>query len=216
MREHLRGQLKWSQALQKEQADRRRLPAPEFKVGDMVMLDRRNIKTKRPNKSLDHKNIGPYAIKRAIDNFAYELDLPENMGKVHPVFHPWLLHLDNSDPLPGQVIAPPPPVDTDEEGDIYDALEVLESKIDGRMIDPATRKKGCLKYKVLFTGHADPDWIPYRNTAGCPDLVADFHHAHPEAVGPHSTFERPAEWTPLIAQLICEWTQESTWSVSGY
>lgn len=80
------------------------------------MLDSRNIKTIRPNKSLDHKNLGPFQIIKAHNNSAYELDLPPSMNKIHPVFHPWLLHLDNSDPLPRQRIPPPPPLEIDEEG----------------------------------------------------------------------------------------------------
>lgn len=65
------------------------------------MLDSRNIKTVRPNKSLDHKNLGLYKIVKAYGNSAYELELSLSMGRVHPVFHLWLFHLDNSDPLPG-------------------------------------------------------------------------------------------------------------------
>lgn len=45
LRLYLRDQLKWSQALQEEQANRNRHPAPEFRVGDLVMLDCRNIRT---------------------------------------------------------------------------------------------------------------------------------------------------------------------------
>ena len=205
MRQHVKEQLEWSRALQKEQADRRRLPAPEFMVGDMVMLDSRNIKTARPTKSLDHKNLGPYRITKAYGNSAYQLDLPASMGRVHPVFHPWLLHLDNSDPLPGQRIPPPPPVDIDEEGEIWDVEEILDSKIDGRMKDPLTGKKGCLLYKIKYTGpeaHDNPSWQPFTNAAGSADLIADFHHVYPDKAGPHSSFRKPSEWSPLLALLI--------------
>ena len=87
MRMYLRDQLKWFQALQKEQADRHRLSAPEFKVKDMVMLNRRNIKTVRSNRSLDHKNIDSYRIIKALRNITYELDLSQSL-KVHSVFYP--------------------------------------------------------------------------------------------------------------------------------
>ena len=65
----------------------------------MVMLDVRNINTTRPNKSLDYKNLGPFEVVRVINNSAYELKLPPAMEGIFPVFHPWLLHLDNSSPL---------------------------------------------------------------------------------------------------------------------
>ena len=201
LREFLREELKWSQAIMAEYANRKRAPAPSFKVGDMVMLDSRNLKTTRPNKSLDHKNLGPFRISKAINNMAYELELPEGMN-VYPVFHPWLLHLDNSDPLPGQVQQPPPPVHTDDEGSDHYVDEVTDSRIDGRRVDPYSGKKGCLVYKFKWTGHTDPaKWEPYWNAAGCPDLVADFHHAYPDKPGPHESFITPEDWEPLIAML---------------
>ncbi len=39
LRKHLREELRWSQAIKSEQANRNRQPAPEFKIGDIVMLD---------------------------------------------------------------------------------------------------------------------------------------------------------------------------------
>ena len=101
IRIYLRDQLKWFQALQKEQADRHRLSTSEFKVRDMIMLNRRNIKTVRSNRSLDHKNIDPYKITKALKNMAYELDLSQSL-KIHSVFYSWLLHLDKSDSLSKQ------------------------------------------------------------------------------------------------------------------
>ena len=50
------------------------------------MLNARNIKTKRPSKGLDYKNLGPFKIVRAINNSAYELKLPQSMESVFPVF----------------------------------------------------------------------------------------------------------------------------------
>lgn len=202
LRHFLQEELKWSQALMTEQANRHRRPAPEFKEGDMVMLDSRNIKTSRPSKSLDHKNLGPYKIIRVINNMAYELELPDGMN-IFPVFHPWLLHTDNSDPLPGQTEPPPPAVHTDEEGTEHYVDEVIDSQIDGRRNDPVTGTRGCLMYKFKWTGYSDPPkWEPYTNAAGCPDLVADFHHSRPDKPGPHKSFRTPGDWEPLIAMLM--------------
>ncbi len=205
LRHFLKEELKWSQAIMTDQANRHRLPAPAFKEGDMVMLDSRNINTARPSKSLDHKNLGPFKIVRAINNMAYELDLPDGM-QIFPVFHPWLLHLDNSNPLPGQIELPPPPVHTDEEGSEHFVDEVIDSHIDKRKKDPMTQEKGLLEYKFKWTGHKNdvPVWEPYWNAAGCPDLVADFHHSQPDKPGPHQSFQTPEDWEPLIAILMDE------------
>ena len=82
-----------------EYANRSRAPATKFRVGDMVILDARNIKIRRPNQLLDYKNIGPFKIVRGINNIVYKLKLLEVIGNVFPVFHPWLLHLDRYEPL---------------------------------------------------------------------------------------------------------------------
>ena len=42
--------------------DPARKEPPAYQVGDLVMLSRRNIKTHRPSKKLDHKNHGPFQI----------------------------------------------------------------------------------------------------------------------------------------------------------
>ncbi len=93
---------------------------------------------------------------------AYELDLPKEM-KVFPVFHPWLLHLDDSDPLPGQRNSESPPLATYEDGSgDYVVTEVVDSKLDRRRKDPRSGKKGCLMYKIRYEGYeswnANSEW----------------------------------------------------------
>ncbi|KAI0568052.1 Chromatin organization modifier (Chromo) domain protein, partial [Pyrenophora tritici-repentis] len=115
LQDELRASMQWAQAKQAEYANEGRLPAPAFKVGDQVMLDTRNLRTKRPSASLDLKNRGPFTIVRAINNTAYELDLPANMKRIHNVFHPWLLHLVDDNPLTGQTQDPEVPAEFDPE-----------------------------------------------------------------------------------------------------
>jgi hypothetical protein len=38
----------------------------EYRIGDPVMLDRRNIQTRRPKDKLDHKKYGPFAIEKVV------------------------------------------------------------------------------------------------------------------------------------------------------
>ena len=138
----LREQISWTKALQEQQAKRHRHAAPELRVGDRVMLDAWYIKTSRPNAGLDHKKLGPYTIKRSINKAAYELDLPPSM-KIYPVFHPWLLHLANDEPLPGQVVPLPPLTEVNEEEGTgaYETTRVVASKISQRRKDPVTGQK---------------------------------------------------------------------------
>jgi hypothetical protein len=78
LRVYLRENIAWAQAKQKEYTDRKRLPSPEIREGDSVWLDTRNLKTLRPNASLDYKNRGPFRVRRVCNNSAYELELPED------------------------------------------------------------------------------------------------------------------------------------------
>jgi hypothetical protein len=59
---------------------------PKFRVGDKVMIDARNFKTKRPSKKLDHKKIGPVRIVKLIGKRAVRVELPTSM-KQHNVFN---------------------------------------------------------------------------------------------------------------------------------
>jgi len=83
---------------------------PTFQVGDWVMVNTKNIKTRHPTKKLDYKLHGKFRIKRLIGTNAYELELPPSTGKIHPVFHISLLepyHLNN---ILGRHSPTPPPV----------------------------------------------------------------------------------------------------------
>lgn len=87
IRVYLREKLKWAQARQEEQANRNRRPATEFRLSDKVMLNSRYLKTIRPNRGLNYKNLEPFTINRVINTNVYQLDLPESMSGVFPVFH---------------------------------------------------------------------------------------------------------------------------------
>jgi len=49
---------------------------PQFKVGDWVMVNTKNIKTKRPSKKLDYKLRGKFEIENLCGTNAYKLKLP--------------------------------------------------------------------------------------------------------------------------------------------
>ena len=102
-------------------------------------------------------------------------------------------------------------MEIDEEGEIYEAEEILDSRMDKRRNDPITEHKGCLMYKIKYTGYEDeiPRWQIFTDTAECPDLVADFHHRYPKKAGPHESFKKPENWVPLLAILTQLWRQKS-------
>jgi hypothetical protein len=120
----LRTEMTFAQARYEEYANRGRTPARRFREGQLVWLDSRNIRTLRPQKKLDWKNLGPFPIKKVISPYAYELDLPASM-KNHPVFNVSLLRPAANDPAPGQRQDPPPPVEVEglEEWEVEDVVD---------------------------------------------------------------------------------------------
>ena len=60
----------------KDHADRCRLVAPPFAVGDMVWLLCRHIATTRPYAKLDYKKLSPFCITKRINPVAFRLALP--------------------------------------------------------------------------------------------------------------------------------------------
>ena len=100
---------------------------PVFKVGDMVFLNRKNIKTHRPALKLDNRMLGPFKIIEATPSpLAFKLDLPPTMA-VHPAFHVSLL-----EPLcsghPNQPQDPPPKIQVDGV-QTYIIERILDSRI---------------------------------------------------------------------------------------
>ncbi|KAG9379366.1 hypothetical protein A1F94_009722 [Pyrenophora tritici-repentis] len=199
-RRYLRDEIAWTQERMKDFADVHRHPAPRFAVGDWVLLNAKHIKTERPVKSLDHKNMGPYQITRVIDNMAYELDLPDSLKNIFPAFHPWLLQPYEDDALPGQPRAndnAPPEVHLNDEGD----TELPHTKYNER---PYTGRRGCLQYKVEWVGNDQSEgWQPYFNLRGSKESVQDFHDRNPGRPGPHATFHDYDDNGQLAVALLC-------------
>ena len=109
--------------------DARRLPAPDFKVGNQVYVKAKYFRSTRPSKKLSEKDLGPYPIITQVGTLSFTICLPDSMCAVHPVFHVSQLEpmmpntiLNQSQPLP-------PPVEVDGEPE-YEITKILNSKLD--------------------------------------------------------------------------------------
>ena len=121
-------------------------------VGDEVLLSTANLRNEERAPKLAPKYIGPFPIKRVVSSVAYELELPDSMSRVHPVFHvsklkalPRWYRLPS--PTDSNCLSVPRPdvlPDTGEE-----AWEV--ERVVGKR-----RVRGRVQYLVLWKGY--PDW----------------------------------------------------------
>ena len=141
-------------------------PHPDYKVGDLVWLSTRNLKTHRACKKMDDKWFGPYPIIEIINSRAYKLQLPHDMH-IHPVFHASLLRLAATDPMTGQVNPehrPGPVTDTN--------WEVEE------IIDLVRRGRGW-RYLVKWQGwpHDTNTYEPLEHlVSDAEDALIEFEH----------------------------------------
>ena len=116
----------------KEQADRHRLDAPQFEVGDFVWLLRRNIATTRPCPKLDYKKLGPFRIIEKIGSMVVRLELPSHF-RIHNVFHVSLLEPRHISEIPGRHPSPPPPIQL-STGEEYEVDQILDSRLFRRQL----------------------------------------------------------------------------------
>ncbi|KAJ1038600.1 hypothetical protein NDA10_004294 [Ustilago hordei] len=135
----------------------------EFKVGDMVYINRRNWKTRRPTPKLDTRFSGPYPVQEWVGRRAYRITLPANL-RVHDVFHVSMLEPARTSSLPQRAEQPTIPSLPDE--DLNFEVEALIDK---------HSHNGTTEYKVLWRGYSEEaaSWEPVENL-NCPDLIQEY------------------------------------------
>ncbi|OKP10450.1 hypothetical protein PENSUB_4119, partial [Penicillium subrubescens] len=152
-----------AQALQEEQANRRRQAAPVYKKDDWVWLNLRNVRTQRPSKKLDWLH-ARYRVVDVPSPFTVRLNVPTG---IHPVFHIELVRPAATDPFPSQLVddSQPPPllVDGEEEYDVEQILAVRRRKIGRGYRDEAL---------VKWRGWAEQTWQTLDSVQDCSALDA--------------------------------------------
>lgn len=167
----IRATLQQAKEDQKRFADRKRQDSPTFEVNDLVFLSTKNLKLARPTRKFHEKYIGPYRVSAKISESAARLDLPQDLSRLHPVFHVSLLRPCPNSSIEGRTVPPPGPVDL--EGNEFEISAIVDSRI--------RRRK--LQYKVQwqgYEGHQDEyTWEPAANVKDAQDLVDEFHLQNP-------------------------------------
>jgi len=92
--------------------------------------------------------------------------------KIHKVFHVSQLDLAGNDPLEGQIIPPPPPVEVEGEEE-WQVQEVLDSKL----------VRNRLRYLVKWEGYDETTWKPAESINKL-RTVDEFHERYPLKLEP--------------------------------
>jgi len=167
--------LEAAQERMRRYEDPNRKPPPAYQVGDLVMLNGRNIKTRRPSRKMDHKNHGPFQIEKIISPLAVRLMHPRKW-KIHNVFHvsllePYRTSEHRTPPDPSKVLRE---ADNIEQSEEYDVEKVMSSRKSGRRI----------LYLIKWLDYPErKDWTeePYDNfSEGGRERLREFHQRNPD------------------------------------
>ena len=146
---------------------------PQYKEGDLVWLEGKNIRTTHPTAKLAPKRHGPFKIQQMMGPVTARLELPKQWT-IHPVFHISLLTKAQTTPEFGKQYTRPPPdlVEGEEE---FEVEAIIDSRIHRRK----------LQYLVKWKGYPQSDntWEPVGNVQHAEEAVQSFHQNHPDRPG---------------------------------
>ena len=152
--------------------DQHRDQGVSYKVGDMVWLDGKDLRTDRPSKKLEDKRYGPYKVTKVVGPNAYQLKLPPSM-KIHPVFNTVKLRPFHPDTIPGRKppSRPPPVIEGDHPE--WEVEYIKDSRI----------YRDKLQYLVKWKNYPQEEstWEPAENLENASKTIKDFHSKYPSA-----------------------------------
>jgi len=171
----------------KKYYDRKATDQPSIEVGDFVMLNAKNIRTKRPSKKLSPKLYGPFKVLKKKGNRAYKLEISPPW-QIHPVFHVSLLEPYRASNRPNREQPPRDPAEI--EGDLeWEVERIVKSEIISytRKVRGRNKPMKELRYFVKWKGCAEDEntWEPPEGTMkNTQEEVERFHRENPEMPDP--------------------------------
>ena len=144
---------------------------PKYKIGDLVWLEGRHLRTNQPTAKLAPRRHGPFKVIQVMSAVNYRLELPTQWS-IHPVFHIDLLTPYRETRMHGVNYQRPPPdlVNGEEE---YEVEKILDSRRYGR-----GRK---LQYLVKWKGYPDSEnqWVN-KDDVFADEAIREFKNSNSE------------------------------------
>lgn len=172
MTDHLQTFMTQAQARYESIANRHREPAPDYKIGDQVWLDLRNIPLDFDSCKFGSRN-AIYRITNKVNSHAYTIDIQG----VHPTFHVSMLRPVPNDPLPSQIQHPELPLRVSDPPAGRQVQQILQHRLKtGRGRGGPQKDEFLVKWQHFLT----PTWT--QRSSLDPTLVSSFFQAHPDIV----------------------------------
>ena len=186
IQEKARTTLEQSREAMKKYFAQRATPKLDTDIGDLVILNAKNIRTKRPTKKLTPRLYGPFKVVETRGNRAYKLDIPPRW-KIYPVFHVSLLELYKVSDGPNREQPPREPEDV--EGHIEcEGEKIVKSEIITytRKVGRVSKEFKELRYFVKWAGCSEDEntWEAPEGLENAREEVERFHREHPGMLGP--------------------------------
>ncbi|XP_061884348.1 uncharacterized protein LOC133635300 [Entelurus aequoreus] len=186
--------LKASEKMRRN-ANRRRIPAPDYQPGQQVLLRAKDLHFPISSQKLAPRFVGPFTVRSRVHPAAVCLDLPGSM-RSHPVFHVSQVKPVTNSSLSPPIPSPPPPRVLEDGDQVWTVREILKVRRQGR---------GWV-YLVDWEGYGPEDrsWVPASYIAD-PSLIEDFYRTHPEAPRSSSGVSHKGGvllWVTLLLRLL--------------
>jgi hypothetical protein len=159
--------------------DRRAKEPPKYSVGDLVMLNGKNLKTRRPSRKLDAKLHGPFKVSKVLSPTAIKLELPSRWHIHHVSLIEPYRHANNP-------IRPAPALsnEANELGYDVDGYEYETGfEVEEIMGSQYSKERKRVLYLVKWKGYPEEaDWTeePYENFDD-KRLLKEYHKRNPQA-----------------------------------
>jgi hypothetical protein len=169
-----------------------------FKVGDEVLLSTAHLKIigggDRTAK-FTYKYIGPFKIKRVVNNNAYELELPPQL-QIHPVLNVSRLKAYHDGrvafPLRTRADTQPPPALTSSDGDEYEVESILAKRGKGARTQYLVRWKGWPVWEAT--------WERQQDLTAAAQCISDFETAVRQQHAGAATSRRGVQGLNVLSQ----------------